>query len=532
MRLITGGTSTGDSLRDDHRLAPATVDRLLSMSESLARSTAPTSAVDQEILSTMARLFHAATHDTLTGLPTRGVLLERLDAELQRTAARGQVAVLFVDLDNFKLVNDSLGHDCGDRVLCEMARRVRSCVRSTDTVSRFGGDEIVVLHPDATDGSEAAIGARILAAMSEPIKVAGREVVVSASIGIALGVRGGKLAEHLLREADTALYAAKNRGRSRMERFNEELHAKVNRRVQIESDLRAALRDDQLYVHYQPQVNLQTGRMVGVEALVRWNHPTHGQVSPAEFIPVAEECGLIHTLGLQVLRSACRQLAQWNVETPGTPIAMTVNVSPRQLEDAGFVAEVSKLLGETGIRPASLCLELTETVLTGRDADTVKMLDNLHALGVYVAIDDFGTEYSSLSRLRALPVEVLKIDRSFIDGLPQESGDTAIVSSILSLAVAMGKHVIAEGVERPEQAAALRAMGCAVAQGYLFSRPVDPAKIPLMLGRPLWQLPADEVPASAAVAALPPARRGHFSFIDELLDHIGAPMGARPARTP
>ncbi len=200
-------------------LHQATVDRLLSMSASLVRSTAPVTPADQETLSTVARLFHAATHDTLTDLPTRGVLLERLDAELLRTAAPGQVAVLFVDLDNFKLVNDSLGHECGDRVLCEMARRISACVGPADTVSRFGGDEVVILHPDAADGSEAAIGARIIAAMAEPIKVAGREVVVTASVGVALGVRGAKSAEYLLREADTALYAAKNRGRGRMERF-------------------------------------------------------------------------------------------------------------------------------------------------------------------------------------------------------------------------------------------------------------------------------------------------------------------------
>ncbi|MEO8316282.1 MAG: EAL domain-containing protein [Pseudomonadota bacterium] len=509
MRLIAGGARTSESSRADHGPGPA--------------------AVDMEIQSKMARLIHDATHDTLTGLPTRSVLLERLNGELQRIAASGQVAVLFVDLDNFKLVNDSLGHECGDRVLCEMARRIRGCVRSTDTVSRFGGDEVVILHPDAIGGSEAAIGARILAAMCEPIKVAGREVVVTASVGVALGVRGNTPAEQLLREADTALYAAKKRGRSRMERFNEELHARVARRVQIESDLRAALRNEKLYVHYQPQVNLQTGRMVGVEALVRWNHPVHGQVSPAEFIPVAEECGLIHTLGQQVLRTACRQLACWNVEVPDAAIAMTVNVSPRQLEDPAFIACVKTLLDETGISPTSLCLELTESVLTTRDCDTIAMLDRIHALGVYVAIDDFGTEYSSLSRLRALPVEVLKIDRSFIDGLPDESGDTAIVSSILSLAVAMGKHVIAEGVERPEQAVALRAMGCTVAQGYLFSQAVAPGLIPLMLERSPWQLPAAAPCASAAIDALSTGRRGHFSFIDELLDHIGAPMGARSA---
>jgi diguanylate cyclase (GGDEF)-like protein len=475
----------------------------------------------------MARLFHAATHDTLTGLPTRGVLLERLGRELRRGSGAGRVAVLFVDLDNFKLVNDSLGHESGDQVLIEMARRISACVGAGDTVSRFGGDEVVILHPDARGGSEVTIGERILAAMSEPITVSGREVLVTASVGLAVG-EPGQPAEHLLREADTALYAAKGRGRSRMERFNEELHARVARRVQIESDLRAALRDEQLFVQYQPQVNLQTGHMVGVEALVRWHHPLHGPIAPSEFVPVAEECRLIGALGRQVLRTACRQLARWNMGAPGFPLTMTVNVSPRQLDDPCFITDLRAVIAEARISPASLCLELTESVLKDRDTDTVEVLERVRAMGVYVAIDDFGTEYSSLARLRGLPVEVLKIDRSFIDGLPSESGDTAIVTSILNLALAMGKHVIAEGVERPEQAVALGNLGCTVAQGYLFSAPVSPWEVPLLLGRPLWHSQSGRVAQTVAMDRDLQRRRGHRSFIDEFLDHIGAPMGARP----
>jgi diguanylate cyclase len=480
-----------------------------------------------DTLSTMARLFHAATHDTLTGLPTRAVLMERLERELARADREWQVAVLFVDLDNFKLVNDSLGHESGDLVLREMARRVKGCTGPYDTVSRFGGDEIVILHPGVADGSEVVIGQRILAAMAEPVMVSGREVVVSASVGVAIGTSGERTAEKLLREADTALYSAKNRGRSRLERFNDELHARVTRRVQIESDLRAALRDEQLFVHYQPQVNLQTGRVAGVEALVRWQHPVHGLMEPGEFVPVAEECRLIGALGRQVLRAACRQLAQWNVQAPKLSLTMTVNVSPRQLEEAGFVADLRNVLTETGIRPTSLCLELTESALMTRETDIVPVLERVRAMGVYVAIDDFGTEYSSLARLRGLPVEVLKIDRSFIDGLPSESGDTAIVSSILSLAFAMGKHVIAEGVERPEQAVALCGMGCTVAQGFLFSRPVAAGGIAPLLERKLWQ-PQDRNGASPVLmSGAQPARRGHHSFIDEMLDQIGAPMSFR-----
>jgi len=365
--------------------------------------------------------------------------------------------------------------------------------------------------------------------MAEPMTVAGREVVVSASVGLALSAPGKQSAEQLLRDADTALYAAKSRGRNRMVRFNEELHARAVRRMQIESDLRLALRDNQLFVQYQPQVDLRTGRVVGVEALCRWRHPEHGLIAPAEFIPVAEECRLIGALGRQVLQTACRQLAAWTRALPGRPLTMTVNVSPRQLDDPGFVIELEKELACTGISPASLCLELTESALVNRETDTVEVLQRIRRLGVYVAIDDFGTEHSSLARLRELPVEVLKIDRRFIDGLSTEPGDTAIVSSILSLAFAMGKHVIAEGVERPEQAAALRGMGCGVAQGYLFSMPVDPGLIPGLLDAKLWHPPTTWSIPAAAVHTGGGARHGHRSFIDEFLDHIGAPMGARAA---
>lgn len=524
----SGASSPADANRPDRRLSARQADRLLVLGESMFRDSSGRSSVDPETLATIARLLHAATHDTLTGLPTRGLLLERLEHELKRTDAAGQVAVLFVDLDNFKLVNDSLGHESGDVVLGEMARRISTCVGLNDVVSRFGGDEMVILHAGAQAGSEAALGARILAAMVEPINVAGREVVVSASVGVAICDRGAAPAEQLLRDADTALYSAKGRGRNRVERFNEELHARVARRMQIESDLRAALRDGQLYVHYQPQVNLHSGQMVGVEALARWRHPVHGAVSPEEFIPVAEESRLIGTLGMQVLRTACRQLAEWKAAAPECRMTMTVNVSPRQLDDADFISELQGVLDETEVDPAALCLELTESGLIDRDTDTVDVLARIRAMGVYVAIDDFGTEYSSLARLRSLPVEVLKIDRSFIDGLPSESGDTAIVSSILSLAFAMGKHVIAEGVERPEQAAALRSMGCTVAQGYLFSPPVDPAMIPLMLERSLWQTHGGSATRSGMIGTDGIRRRGHRAFIDEFLDHIGAPMGARP----
>ncbi|HXB19348.1 MAG TPA: EAL domain-containing protein [Steroidobacteraceae bacterium] len=473
------------------------------------------------------RLRHAATHDPLTGLPTREVLLGRLQRELGRTEAGAErIAILFVDLDNFKRVNDSLGHGSGDEVLREMARRIVGCLGAPDTASRFGGDELVILHPRATAGSQETLAARILATTAEPIVIARREVVVTASIGVALCAPGEKTAEQLLREADTALYAAKDRGRARLQQFNDELYAHAERRMQIESDLRLALRGAQLFVAYQPQVSLRSGRVVGLEALARWRHPTRGIVPPDDFIPVAEECGLIVDLGRQVLRESCRQLAEWARLAPGRRLAMSVNVSPREVEAPGFIDELARILADTAVDPASLCLEITEKAVTGATADTVRVLEQVRKMRVYVAIDDFGTQHSSLTRLRDLPAEVLKIDRDFIDGLGAEPGDTAIVSSILSLAFAMGKHPIAEGVERREQAAALLRMGCAVAQGFLFSPPLAPEQVAPLLERTLWRPRAERTLAEIATDA--PARRGHRYFIDEFLDHIGAPMGAKP----
>lgn len=475
----------------------------------------------------IAQLMHTAAHDPLTGLPTRALLLDRLEAELARcTTGDAQIAVLFVDLDNFKLVNDSLGHGSGDKVLSEMARRIVGCTGPGDTASRFGGDEMVVLHPQDIAGSGVAMGRRILAALAEPIFVSGKEVGVSASVGIALCKPGTKSAEQLLREADAALYAAKDRGRARLELFSGDLLARAEKRVQIESDLRGALREAQLFVEYQPQVRLKDGLVVGVEALVRWRHPDRGVISPTDFIPVAEDCGLIVKVGQYVLLESCRQLAEWKTQMPDRPLAMTVNVSPRQLAEPTFVAELRQVLGYTGVDPRSLCLEITESAMMSAPDDVVALLDEVKRLGAYIAIDDFGTEHSSLSRLRDMPAEVLKIDRSFIDGLSSEPGDTAIVSSILSLAYAMGKHTIAEGVETQEQAAVLRRMGCEVAQGYFFSRPVAAQLILPMLTRPLWQ-PRSERALRTVQPDGVQLRRGHRYFIDEFLDHIGAPMGTK-----
>ena len=486
----------------------------------------------ERLRTVIAQLRRTTACDPLTGLPTRGVLLERLERELAREDADGaEIAVLFVDLDNFKLVNDSLGHRSGDEVLCEMAKRISGCLAPEDTPSRFGGDEMVILHSRATGDTAVALGNRILRAFAEPILVSGKEVVVSASVGIAQCRPGTKTTEQLLREADTALYAAKDRGRARLEQFDEELHARAEKRMQIESDLRAALRQSQLFVEYQPQVRLKDGCVVGVEALVRWRHPELGIIAPSDFIPVAEECGLIVKIGRQVLRESCRQLAEWTRLIPGRPLAMTVNVSPRQIAEADFIAELREVLAATGIDPAALCLEVTESVMMSARQEVIRQLGEIRQLGIFIAIDDFGTEHSSLSRLREMPAEVLKIDRSFIDGLSSEPGDTAIVSSILSLAYAMGKHTIAEGVEKREQAAMLLRMGCEVGQGYFFSRPVAAEEIVPMLTTPLWQ-PRCATALHSAHSTEGRARRGHRYFVDEFLEHIGAPMGTKVAGPP
>lgn len=390
---------------------------------------------------------------------------------------------------------------------------------------------MVILHPRATDASGVDLGQRILAAMAEPILVSGRDVVVSASVGVAVCRPGAKSAEQLLREADTALYAAKGRGRARLEQFSEALYAPAEKRLQIESDLRAALRESQLFLEYQPQVRLKDGCIVGVEALVRWRHPSKGIVLPGDFIPVAEDCGLIVKVGQLVLKGACSQLAEWTKLMPSRPLVMTVNVSPRQMAEPTFIAELRQVLADTGINPAALCLEITENVMMSATEDVVRLLDQIKQLGVFISIDDFGTDHSSLSRLRDMPAEVLKIDRSFIDGLSSEPGDTAIVSSILSLAYAMGKHTIAEGVERREQAITLLRMGCEVAQGYLFSRPVAAEQVVPMMAGALWQ-PRSERALHAANFTENVARRGHRYFIDEFLEHIGAPMGSKAAASP
>ncbi|MDQ1521444.1 MAG: hypothetical protein QOI55_2517 [Actinomycetota bacterium] len=421
------------------------------------------------------RMSHDATHDALTGLPLRTLLLDHL--ELALAGARRHttsVAVLFIDLDRFKRVNDSLGHAAGDELLTEVARRLRSAVRDIDTPGRFGGDEFVVVCPDLSEERDVvAIAERVRQRLEEPFDVRGVQVFVGASIGIAVADSGTDAAT-LLGQADTAAYRAKDRGRNRYEIFDEDLRTTVARRLDTETGLRHALEHDELRLVYQPIVEMRHGSVVGFEALVRWERDGTA-IGPDEFLAVAEETGLIVPLGRQVLEKACRQLAEWQRALPQTRLPrLSVNLSARQLTQPELVHDVRRTLAAAGVAASGLCLEITETVLMHDTPQVTANLNGLRDLGVTLAIDDFGTGYSSLSYLRRLPVSAVKIDRSFTIGLGNDDDTSTIVASVVGLARGLRMDVVAEGVESAEHVAELLGLGCDHGQGYFFSRPVSP----------------------------------------------------------
>jgi len=438
------------------------------------------------------RLARQATYDTLTGLPNRALVLDRLGQALHRTARDGSLmAVLFIDLDRFKPINDSLGHATGDEVLRAIAGRLTTLLPADDTVARLAGDEFVVIGESLTTPDAAVrFAERVVTTLSHPIRTemgtVVHEVSVGASVGVAFADGGAALtAEDLLRDADVAMYRAKQRGRGRVEVFDEALRIAVESRLETQNDLRHAIDDGQIRAFYQPIVDSASGAVVGFEALARWEHPVRGLLAPSAFIDVAEETGLIVPLGARMLALACAQTARWRDERRDRAhLRMAVNVSGTQFTHPSFVPTVAAVLAETRLDPDALWLEITETSIMADAKAAAETLGAIRALGAHLAIDDFGTGYSSLTYLRRFPVESLKIDRSFVAGIGRNREDEAIVDMILSLASALGLHVVAEGVETPDQLEHLRRRGCALVQGYHFGRPMPPDQIWNFLGEP------------------------------------------------
>ena len=415
------------------------------------------------------RLTHAATHDDLTELPNRAALVTRLDALLDG-AAPGKVSVLFIDLDNFKVVNDSLGHGVGDELLREVARRLRHVMRDTDCLARFGGDEFVVFVDGGVD--PAVVAERLRRAVQRPVTIDGHELVTTASIGFAVNSAPGLTADELLRDADAAMYRAKAGGRDRVEAFTEETRRASMAVLQTSTELRRGLERGEVVPYFQPIVDLDGGQVVGFEVLARWRHPDRGLLLPSQFLPMAEEAGLMVDLGGRVLRDSLAQLAHWRaVGLRFADCTLSVNVATQQLIDGSFLDLVHDALGETGIDAGSLWLEITETALMADTQAAGNALRDLRGLGLHLSVDDFGTGYSSLTYLKRFPVEAIKVDRSFVTGLGLEADDTSIVEAVVRLGHSLGLSVVAEGVETPLQLNRLRELGCDKGQGYLFGRP-------------------------------------------------------------
>jgi diguanylate cyclase (GGDEF)-like protein/PAS domain S-box-containing protein len=428
------------------------------------------------------QMTHSAEHDFLTGLPNRILLNDRVNRAISLAPRhKKNVAVLFLDLDGFKHINDSLGHPTGDKLLQSVAKRLVECVRHSDTVSRQGGDEFVVLLSEMEQSEDAAITARrMLNAVAEPHSIDRHDLHVTTSIGVSVYPDDGLDAETLIKNADTAMYQAKENGRQSYQFFKPAMNVRAVERQSIEESLRRALERQEFVVHYQPKINLKTGEIIGAEALLRWTHPIRGPVPPAQFIPVAEDCGLILPIGNWVLRQACQQAQAW-VNAGLRRATMAVNISGAELRDENFLAGVSAILRDTGLDPRLLELELTESVLMKHAESTESILKTLRASGVQLAVDDFGTGYSSLSYLRKFSVDALKIDQSFVRQITTSPGETTIVTAVISMARSLKLRVVAEGVETQEELAFLQDHQCDEAQGYYFSCPVLPQQFATLL---------------------------------------------------
>jgi diguanylate cyclase len=429
------------------------------------------------------RMSYLAEHDSLTDLPNRMLLNDRLNrAIVLAQRHRQRLAVLFLDVDRFKHINDSVGHVIGDRLLQSLAQRLLSCVRNSDTVSRQGGDEFVILLSEMMHTADAALIAdKLLLALSEPHRIDHHNLEITVSIGIATYPHDGTDAETLLKRADFAMYHAKDSGRNNYRFFEPKMNVRAVERQSLENDLRHAMERQEFALHYQPKINLHSGAITGVEALIRWHHPQRGLVLPAQFIPIAEECGFIVPIGHWVLREACRQAKLWqNAGLPATRVAL--NVSTVELRAKDFLAGVRKILLETGLDPIHLELELTETFLMQDATTTSAVLRAINELGVRLALDDFGTGYWSLSHLKRFPIDTLKIDQSFVRNITTDTDDASIVGAVISMGKSLQMRVVAEGVETPQQLAFLRDHNCPEGQGYYFSRPVLAEEFTKFLG--------------------------------------------------
>jgi diguanylate cyclase (GGDEF)-like protein/PAS domain S-box-containing protein len=438
---------------------------------------------DVSVAGAMAlEMSHADQHDVLTGLPNRGLVKDRITQAIALARRRGTaLAVFFLDLDGFKYINDSLGHAVGDKLLQSVAKRLVGCVRGSDTVGRQGGDEFVVLLPEIADAKDAAISAqKIIVALAEPHSVNQRHLQVTTSMGISVYPNVGPDAETLVKTADTAMYFAKESGRNNYKLFEPEMNVRVVERQSIEVSLRGALERHEFVLYYQPKINLETGTITGVEALIRWVHPDRGSVPPLQFIPVAEDCGLILPIGKWALREACRQARAWQ-DAGLLPVPIAVNISAVEFLDGKLLESVCTILKETGLEPRYLEIELTETVLMRHAKSTIAVLQALKAMGVQLAVDDFGTGYSSLSYLIQFPIDILKVDQSFVHKIDADSEDATMIGAMINMGRSLKHRVIAEGVETAEQFAFLRAHGCGEGQGYYFSRPVPAAQFAKLL---------------------------------------------------
>ena len=451
------------------------------------------------------QLIRDALHDSLTGLANRALLRDRAALALARASRHeGRVALLLVDLDDFKAVNDGLGHAAGDAVLVAVARRLSQCVRPNDTVARLGGDEFAVLLDDASgDATPDAVAERIQELLRLPLLVTDHELFANASIGVALAEPGSLDAEELLRNADVAMYMAKGKGKAQVATFHPEMHVEMRDRITLANELRRAVSHDQFSLRYQPLVDLKTKRIIGMEALVRWQHPQRGLVSPAEFIPMAEATGTIVPLGRWILQQAVDtivtlQQVQGHLERP---VSVTVNLSPRQFQEPTLVDEIADVVTSAGILPTTVVLELTETMLMDDIDGAIETMQRLKRLGVRLALDDFGTGYSSLSYLRRLPIDILKIDKSFVDSLSTAQGP-GMVRSILRLGDTFRVATLAEGIETDEQLTHLRALGCTYGQGYLFAKPLRRAEVKALLERQAVELAESAAAASSASSTI------------------------------